>query len=110
MVNQKETERAIRQFAAAGRITYTNHARERLEERGIQQLDIQKALKNGQVVDARIDGPDILLSFQDSRAGTPEFYVVARVDDRVFVITVCHPSANCWEICEGFLKRSLGGL
>jgi hypothetical protein len=84
-VGAADTLRDIRGYAAAGRIKYTRHARERMAQRRVNEADIVSALVHARVCvpadkgNWKATGPDV---------DGDDLEVVVAVVDGVVVVTV----------------------
>lgn len=86
-------------------IAVTEHARIRLEERGISIEDVVCCLDSGQVIHRYDDDkplPSCLISGRGAD-GKPLHIVASKDDSFVYLITAYHPDADKWN--SDFSKR-----
>lgn len=91
----------IRQCALKSQIRYTEHAIERMSERGIMSLDVNNALKYGELIETQYQTPPRAKTFlfQEYTKNIPNFYAATCYNpppEKVIVVSVCKPNGNCW--------------
>ena len=97
----------VRSFAVQGKIRFTFHALERMDERLVEADAVVDAIASGHEIEVQpatnVD-PDIRVLFQE--AGGVSFYVVTICRNMTcWVLSVCLTEAESWEVVQGVLRR-----
>lgn len=98
----------IRQLAKKRQIVFSEHALERMFERGIEITNILESIQSGEEIEVQDFGPheDIRVLFQEATNDIPGFYVVvAACFPRALVLTVCLTEQEIWQYKNGKLVR-----
>lgn len=80
-----EALKHVRGFAAAGRYVVSQHARKRMQERGVQEMDLRNALVNARSAEAKDDGK---WKVEGSDLDGDDLTVIVVIDDGVIVVTL----------------------
>ena len=97
----------VRSCALQGKIRFTHHALERMDERLVEADAVVDAIASGHEIEVQpatnVD-PDIRVLFQE--AGGVSFYVVTICRNMTcWVLSVCLTEAESWEVVQGVLRR-----
>ena len=107
MRSQSIPGQLIRSFAVKGKIRFTLHALERMDERQIEVDAVVEAIVNGHEIEVQqaTDGnEDIRVLLQES--GGVSFYVVTICRNMTcLVLSVCLTEEESWEVVQGVLRR-----
>ena len=97
----------IRKNIQKGCLDYSQHAIERMLERGIEDSQVIDCILKGKVIEEQnFVGQDIKILFQEATINTPKFYaVVAAACPRPVVVTVCNSKNEVWECVNGTMQR-----
>jgi len=97
----------VRSFALQGKIRFTQHAVERMDERQVEADAVVCAIASGREIEvqpATDADPDIRVLFQE--AGGISFYVVTICRNMTcLVVSVCLTQEESWEVVQGVLRR-----
>ena len=97
----------VRSFAVQGKIRFTLHALERMDERRVEADAVVDAIASGHEIEvqpATDMDPDIRVLFQE--AGGVSFYVVTICRNMTcLVLSVCLTEEESWEVVQGVLRR-----
>lgn len=84
---------------------YTEHAKQRMQEREIETDKVIECILNGKVIGIQAKYEDIHVLFQEASKDRPEIYVVIAASSNPLVITVCRTQDEIWEYTDGLLTR-----
>ena len=97
----------VRSFAVQGKIRFTLHALERMDERRVEADAVVDAIASGHEIEvqpATDMDPDIRVLFQE--ADGVSFYVVTICRNMTcLVLSVCLTEEESWEVVQGVLRR-----
>ena len=97
----------VRSCALQGKIRFTHHALERMDERMVEADTVVEAIASGHEIEvqpATEGNEDIRVLFQE--AGGVSFYVVTICRNMTcWVLSVCLTEAESWEVVQGVLRR-----
>ncbi|WP_414150323.1 DUF4258 domain-containing protein [Acetobacterium carbinolicum] len=95
----------IRRLAANGELIVSDHAHQRISQRGISLLSLFDAVENGTLLEIQNLERDLKFVFQDCKNPPCFFVVVApKQNNKCLVITTYEPDSR-WELVSGNWRR-----
>lgn len=99
-------EQWIRGCVQKGLLDYSKHAKDRMEERKIEDEKVVECILYGKIIELQPQFKDVHVLFQEATENKPEIYVVvAAAYPYPLVITVCRTIDEVWDYYNGYLKR-----
>ena len=89
----------IRAMYSGHAVEITQHFHNRLKERSIKYVDVKVAMLSGEIIEQVLDdypNPSVLI-LGNNRDGEPLHIAVGVDDDRLWLLTVYHPTLEVWE-------------
>lgn len=89
---------SIQALLDGGSVKYTEHFKERLEERVIKHVDVKQAILSGEIIEQCLDDeplPSVLI-LGYTRDNMPLHVAVSVGDDVICLVTVYVPTLTIW--------------
>ena len=101
-------EAYLRSAASQHSYLISRHAFQRMGERGITEEDIERCVREGQILEKQDHGGDVKLLVQGTDGESEVFYVVvALAYPRPVIVTVCRFREDVWkDLGSGTRRRS----
>lgn len=101
MKNYSIAIQMVRASAKSGTLEYSNHARQRMVERTIEDIQVEDCISKGEVIEVQ-NHENIKILFHSSKN---PIYVVVSSEIPSVVITVCKSDNEVWQEINGIKKR-----